>query len=151
MTYRPGIAQRHAVRYGAIEAVRNGGLTMIAVARVATGVGAGGMGLKAADAVTASPARRGMKAPTTKTASGMKAAATMKTASGTKATAVETATSNTVETAATAAMEAAAPATARAGYVCERQCHDCAREDPSERQPNPFAVHSSQHIFLHLN
>jgi hypothetical protein len=48
-------------------------------------------------------------------------------------------------------MEAAAPATARAGYVCERQSHDCAREDRSERQPNPFAVHSSQHIFLHLN
>src|SRR6516165_2198357 len=121
MTYRPGIAQRHAVRYGAIEAVRNGGLTMIAVARVATGVGAGGMGLKAADAVTASPARRGMegmKAPTTKTTSGMKAATTIKTASGTKATAVETATSNTVETAATAAMEAAAPATAPAGHIC---------------------------------
>ena len=67
----------------------------------------------------------------------------MKTASGTKATAVETAPSATVE--------AAATATARAGYVCERQYHDCAREDPSERQPNPFAVHSSQHIFLHLN
>jgi hypothetical protein len=154
MAYRIGIAQGYAVRHGAIacdEAVRNGGLTMIAVARVATGVGAGGMGLEAAHAVTASPARRGMKAPTTKTASGMKAAATMKTASGTKATAVETATSATVETAATAAMGAAAPATARAGYVCERQSHDCAREDPSERQPNPFAVHSSQHIFLHLN
>jgi hypothetical protein len=83
----------------------------------------------------------------------------LKTASGTKAAAVETATSATVEsaasatveTAATAAMEAAAPAPARAGYVCERQSHDCAREDPSERQPNPFAVHSSQHIFLHLN
>jgi hypothetical protein len=70
----------------------------------------------------------------------------MKTASGTKATAVETATSATVETA-TAAMEAAATATARAGYVCERQSHDCAREDPSERQPKPFAVHSFQHIF----
>ena len=154
MAYRTGIAQRHAVRYGAIacdEAVRNGGLTMIAVARVTTGVGAGGMGLEAAHAVTASPARRGMKAPTTKTASGMKAAATMKTASGTKATAVETATSATVETAATAAMGAAAPATARAGYVCERQSYDCAREGPSERQPNPFAVHSSQHDFLHLN
>src|SRR6516225_8024124 len=149
MAYRTGIAQGYAVRDGAAacdEAVRNGGLTMIAaVARVATGVGAGGMGLEAAHAITASPARRGvegMKAPTTKTTSGMKAAATMKTASGTKATAVETATSATVETAATAAMGDAAPATARAGYVCERQCHDCAREDPSERQPNPFAVHS---------
>ena len=149
MAYRTGIAQGYAVRHGAIAcdgAVRNGGLTMIAVARVATGVGAGGMGLEAAHAVTASPARRGvegMKAPTTKTTSGMKAAATIKTAGGTKATAVETATSATVE--------AAATATARAGYVCERQSHDCAREDPSERQPNPFAVRSSQHVFLHLN
>src|SRR5215831_11793145 len=104
MAYRTGIAQRHAIRDGAIacdEAVRNGGLTMIAVARVATGVGAGGMGLEAAHAVTASSARRGvkgMKAPTTKTTSGMKAAATIKIASGT--TAVETATSATVETAA---------------------------------------------------
>src|SRR6516165_4013436 len=106
MAYRTGIAQRHAVRYGAIacdEAVRNGGLTMIAVARVATSVGAGGMGLEAAHAVAASSARRGvegMKTPTTKTTSGMKAAATIKTAGGTKATAVETATSATVETAA---------------------------------------------------
>ena len=157
MAYRTGIAQGDAVRDGAAacdEAVRNGGLTMIAVVRVATSVGAGGMGLEAAPAVAASSARRGvkgMKAPTTKTTSGMKAAATMKTASGTKATAVETATSATVKTAATAAMEAAAPATGRAGYVCEPQSHDCAREDPSERQPDPFAVHRSQHIFLHLN
>ena len=157
MAYRTGIAQGYAVRDGAAacdEAVRNGGLTMIAVVRVATSVGVGRMGLEAAHAVAASSARRGvegMKAATTKTTSGMKAAATIKTASGTKATAVETATSATVETAATAAMGAAAPATARAGYVCERQCHDCAREDPSERQPNPFAVHSSQHIFLHPN
>ena len=138
MAYRIGIAQGYAVRHGAIacdEAVRNGGLTMIAaVARVATGVGAGGMGLEAAHAITASPAWRGvegMKAPTTKTASGMKAAA--------------------VETAPSATVEAAATATARAGYVCERQYHDCARQDPSERQPNPFAVRSSQHVFLHLN
>jgi hypothetical protein len=63
---------------------------------------------------------------------------------------METATT-TMEAAAPAAVETAAPATARAGYVCERQSHDCAREDPSERQPNPFAVHSSQHILLHLN
>ena len=145
MAYRTGIAQGYAVRYGAIAcdgAVRNARPTMITGACVATGVGAGGMGLEAAHAVTASPARRGvegMKAPTTKSASGMKAAA------------VETATSATVETATTAAMEAAATATARAGYVCERQSHDCAREDPSERQPTPFAVNSSQHIFLHLN
>ena len=82
MAYRTGIAQRHAVRYGAIacdEAVRNGGLTMIAVARVTTGEGAGGMGLEAAHAIAASTARRGvegMRAPTAKTASGMKAAAT---------------------------------------------------------------------------
>jgi len=158
MAYRTGIAQGYAVRDGAAacdEAVRNGGLTMIAaVARVATGVGVCGARLEAWSAVTTSRVRRGvegMKAPTTKTSSGMKARARMETASGTKATAVETATSATVETAATAAMGAAAPATARAGYVCERQCHDCAREDPSERQPNPFAVHSSQHIFLHLN
>ena len=145
MAYRTGIAQCYAVRDGAIacdEAVRNGGLTMIAVARVTTGVGAGGMGLEAAHAITASPARRGvegMKAPTAKTSSGMKARARMETAAPT-----------TVETAPTT-MEAAASATARVGYVCERQSHDCAREDPSERQPNPFAVHSSQHVFLHLN
>src|SRR6516162_8668549 len=127
MAYRTGIAQGYAVRDGAAacdEAVRNGGLTMIAaVARVATGVGAGGMGLEAAHAITASPAWRGvegMKAPTTKTTT-------------------------------SATVEAAATATARAGYVCERQSHDCAREDPSERQPNPFAVRSSQHVFLHLN
>jgi hypothetical protein len=67
------------------------------------------------------------------------------------ATAVETAPSATVETATSATVETAATTTARAGYVCERQSHDCAREDPSERQPNPFAVHSSQHIFPHLN
>ena len=117
MAYRTGIAQGDAVRDGAAacdEAVRNGGLTMIAaVARVATGVGVCGARLEAWSAVTTSRVRRGvegMKAPTTKTSSGMKAAATMKTASGTKATAVETATSATVE--------AAATATARAGYVC---------------------------------
>src|SRR6516164_2758954 len=138
MAYRTGIAQGDAVRDGAAacdEAVRNGGLTMIAaVARVATGVGVCGARLEAWSAVTTSRVRRGvegMKAPTTKTSSGM------------KATAVETATSATVE--------AAATATARAGYVCERQYHDCARQDPSERQPNPFAVRSSQHVFLHLN
>ena len=79
MAYRAGIAQGYAVRDRGDGAVRNARLTMIAVTRVATGVGAGGMGLEAAHAVTASPARRGvegMKAPTTKTASGMKAAAT---------------------------------------------------------------------------
>ena len=92
---------------------------MIAVARIPTGVAAGGMGLEAARAVTASPARRGVE--------GMKAAAT-KTASGMKATAtVETTTTATVETAAPAA------AVARLGYVCEREPRHCARQDPSKR------------------
>ena len=140
---------------------------MIIVARVAPGVGVCGARLEAESAVTTSRVRRGVegvKASTAKTSSRMKARASTETAAPatmeTAATAtmetaapatVETATSATVETAATAAMEATAPATARAGYVCERQSHDCAREDPSERQPNPFAVHSSQHVFLHLN
>ena len=150
MAYRTGVALHHAVRDGAVacdEAVRNAGRTMMAVARIATGVGAGGMGLEAAHVVTASPARRGvegMKAAATKSASGMKATAAVKTASGMKASA-------TMETATHAAMEAAAPATARLGYVCERQPHDCAREDNSECQRNLSAARSSQHIFLHLN
>jgi hypothetical protein len=152
MAYRTGIAQGCAVRDGAVacdEAVRNAGPTMIAVARIATGVGAGGTGLEAARAVTASPARRGvegMKAAATKTASGMKATAatTMKTATGTKATAtvetataatVETTTTATVETTTTATVETTAPAaaTARLGYVCEREPRHCARQDPSKR------------------
>jgi hypothetical protein len=163
MAYRVGIAQGYAVRDGAVacdEAVRNAGPTMIAVGRVATGEGVGGVGLEAAYAVTTSAARRGvqgMNAPTTKTTSGMKAA-TMKTASGTKATAtVETTTAATVETATTAAMKTAttaamktaataamktaatatmktaATATARLSYVCEGEPHDCARQDSSER------------------
>ena len=135
MAYRTGVALHHAVRDGAVacdEAVRNAGPTMIAVVRIATSGDAGGMGLEAASAVTASPARRGvegMKAAATKTASGMKATATtMKTATGTKATAtVETATTATVETAAPAA------AMARLGYVCEREPRHCARQDPSKR------------------
>ena len=166
MAYRTGIAQGYAVRDGAAAcdgAARNARPTMIIVARVAPGVGVYGAG----SAVTTSRVRRGVegvKASTAKTSSRMKARASTETAAPatmeTAATAtmetaapatLETATSATVETAATAAMEATAPATARAGYVCERQSHDCAREDPSERQPNPFAVHSSQHIFLHLN
>jgi len=122
MAYRTGVALHHAVRDGAVacdEAVRNAGPTMIAVARIATSGDAGGMGLEAASAVTASPARRGVE--------GMKAAAT-KTASGTKATAtVETTTPATVETAAPAA------AMARLGYVCEREPRHCARQDPSKR------------------
>ena len=139
MAYRTGIAQGCAVRDGAAacdEAVRNAGPTMIAVARVATGVGAGGTGLEAARAVTASPARRGvegMKAAATKTASGTKATATVETT--TPAT-VETATPATVETATTATVETTAPAaaaTARLGYVCEREPRHCARQDPSKR------------------
>jgi hypothetical protein len=124
---------------------------MIAVARIATGVGAGGMGLEAARAVTASPVRRGvesMKAAATKTACGMKATATVETAApatvetaapatvetATTAT-VETATTATVETATTATVETAAPAAAmaRLGYVCEREPRHCARQDPSKR------------------
>jgi hypothetical protein len=147
MAYRIGIAQGYAVRDGAVAcdgAVRNAGPAMKAVGRVASGEGVGGVGLEATYAVTASATRRGvesMKAPTTKTTSRMKAA-TMKTAGGTKATAnMETATAATVETAAPAAMKTAATATmkttatatTRLGYVCEREPHDCARQDPSER------------------
>jgi hypothetical protein len=204
VAYRIGIAQGYAVRDGAAacdEAVRNAGLTMIAVACVATGVGVGGVGLEAAYAVTASPARRdvrGVNAPTTKTTSGMKAAATIKTASGTKATAaMQAATAANLETTAPAAMKATAPAAmkaaapaamkagatatmkagaaatmkttaaatmkaaatatvkttatalARLGY--EREPHDCASQDCSERQRDPFAAPRSHHIFLHLN
>ena len=75
-------------------------------------------------------------APTTETSNGMKATA-LKTASGMKASA-------TMET-------APAPDASRLGEVCERQPHECARQDPSEYQRNPLAVHSSQHVFLHLN
>ena len=147
MAYRVGIAQGYAVRDGAVacdEAVRNAGPTMIAVGRVATGEGVGGVGLEATYAVTTSAARRGvqgMNAPTTKTTSGVKAA-TMKTASGTKATAtVETTTAANMETTATvetattttAAMKTAATAAARLGYVREGEPQDCARQDPSER------------------
>ena len=161
MSYRTGIPLRHAVRDGAIacdEAVRNARPTMIAGADAATGVGMGGMGLEAVYAVAVSPARpgvEGMKAATTKATGGMKATATMETATATMETAaatVETAaatmetTATTMETAATTA-----PATARLRCVCERQHHDCAREDPSEHQPNLFAARSSQHIFLHAN
>jgi hypothetical protein len=160
MAYRTGVALHHAVRDGAVacdEAVRNAGPTMIAVVRIATSGDAGGMGLEAASAVTASPARRGvegMKAAATKTASGMKATATVETtpAATVEAAAtatVETATSATVETtpaatvettapatveaAATAAMKTAATAMARLGYVCEREPRHCARQNPSER------------------
>jgi len=145
---------------------------MIAVLRIATSGDAGGMGLEAARAVTASPARRGvegMNAAATKTASGMKATATVETTPAatveaaatatvetTTSATVETAAPTTVETAATAAVEAAATAAmtaatamARLGYVCEREPRHCARQNPSERQ-NRFAP-SSQHIFLHLN
>jgi len=139
MPYRIGVPLRHAVRDGAIacdEAVRNARPIMIAGAR-ATGVAMGGMGLEAVCTVAVSSARpgvEGMKAATTKPTGGMKATATMETAAA------------TVETAATTA-----PATARLRCVRERQPHDCAREDPSEHQPNLFAARSSQHIFLHAN
>ena len=161
MPYRIGVPLRHAVRDGAIacgEAVRNARPIMIAGARAATGVATGGMGLEAVCAVAVSPARpgvEGMKAATTKATGGMKATATMETATATMETAaatVETAaatmetTATTMETAATTA-----PATARLRCVRERQPHDCAREDPSEHQPNLFAARSSQHIFLHAN
>jgi hypothetical protein len=160
MAYRTGVALHHAVRDGAVacdEAVRNAGPTMIAVARIATSGDAGGMGLEAASAVTASPARRGvegMKAAATKTASGMKATATVETTTTatvetTTSATVETTTSATVETtpaatvettapatveaAATAAMKTAATAMARLGYVCEREPRHCAHQNPSER------------------
>jgi predicted transglutaminase-like cysteine proteinase len=91
----------------------------------------------------------------------MKAAATIKTAGGTKATAanletttsatVETATSATMKAAATATMKTTATAAARLGYVCERESHDCARQDRRERQRDLFEAPSSQHTFLHLN
>jgi len=147
MPYRIGVPLRHAVRDGAIacgEAVRNARPIMIAGARAATGVAMGGMGLEAVCAVAVSPAWpgvEGVKAATTKATGGMKATATMETAAAT----VETA-ATTMETAATTA-----PATARLRCVRERQPHDCAREDPSEHQPNLFAARSSQHIFLHAN
>jgi hypothetical protein len=85
-----------------------------------------------------------MKAAPTKTTSRMKATATMETAA--TATMETAATTAPVETAATTA-----PATARLRCICERQRHDCAREDRGERQPNLFAAPSSQHIFLHPN
>jgi hypothetical protein len=165
MPYRIGVPLRHAVRDGAVacdEAVRNARPTMIAGARAATGVGMGGMGLEAVCAVAVSSARsgvEGVKAATTKATGGMKATATTKNAAATveaaaatmetTAAAMET-TATTMETTATT-METAAPTTARLRCVRERQPHDCAREDPSEHQPNLFAARSSQHIFLHAN
>jgi hypothetical protein len=111
----------------------------------------GGMGLEAVCAVAVSSARpgvEGMKAATTKATGGMKATATMKNAAATVEAAAATmeTTATTMETAA-----ATAPAMARLRCVRERQPHDCAREDPSEHQPNLFAARSSQHIFLHAN
>jgi hypothetical protein len=83
-----------------------------------------------------------------KPASGMKATAPTETPAPmeTAATTME-ATTTTTEAATTTMEAAAAPATARLGYVRERQPHDCACEDPSERQPDQLAVGSSQHIF----
>jgi hypothetical protein len=138
MAYRTGVALHHAVRHGAVacdEAVRNAGLTMIAVGRVASGEGVGGMGLEAARAVTASPARRGvegMKAAATKTASGMKTTATVET---TTTATVETTTTATVETTPATTVETtatAATAMARLGYACEREPHHCARQNSSK-------------------
>jgi hypothetical protein len=83
------------------------------------------MGLEAARAVTASPARRGvegMKAASTKAASGMKATAT-----------VETTTSATVETTPATTVETTATAMARLGYACEGEPHHCARQNSSKR------------------
>jgi hypothetical protein len=58
----------------------------------------------------------------------------------------------TVETAATATMKTTTTtATPRLGYVCEREPHGCARQDPNERQRDLFAAPSSQHFFLDLN
>jgi hypothetical protein len=141
MAYRTGVALHHAVRDRTVArdgALRNAGPTMIAGGCVATGEA--GMGLEAASAVIASPARRsvkGMNASTaTKTTRGMKAAATMKTA--TPAT-VEATAPATVKTTASAAVETTSPATmgtaatatatARLGYVCEREPRHCARQD----------------------
>jgi len=159
MAYRTGVALHHAVRDGAVacdEAMRNAGPTMIAVARIATGVGVGGTGLEAAHAAS-SPARRGMegmKAAAVKTASGMKASATVETAAAMEAatsTTMEAATSTTMEAAAPTTMETAASATARLGYVYEHQPYNCAREDRGEHQRNLSAARNSQHVFLHPN
>jgi hypothetical protein len=152
MAYRTGIALGHPVRdraAGCNGAARNARPTMIAVTRVAPGVGVGGAGLEAAYAVTASPARhgvKGVKSSATKPASGMKATAPAETPAPME-TAATTMEATTMEAAATTMEAAAAPATARLGYVRERQPHDCACEDPSERQPDQLAVDSSQHIF----
>ena len=159
MAYRTGIAQGDAVRdraAGCDGAARNTGPTTIAVASVATRIGVGGVGLEAAYAVTTTYVRRGVegvKASTTKTTSGMEAAATMKTTSGMKATASTETTAAAMEAAAPAmkTTPTPAPAMARLSYVCERQLHECAREDPSECHQNLIAAHSFQHVFLHLN
>src|ERR1700745_1618697 len=85
MAHPTGIAQSHGVRdrsAGCDGAARNTRPTIMAVARVATGIDVGGAGLEAACAVTAPPARHGVegvKASTMKTASGMKATAPMET------------------------------------------------------------------------
>jgi hypothetical protein len=135
MAYRTGVALHRAVRDGAVacdEVMRNAGPAMIAVARIATGVAAGGMGLEAAHAVTASAARRGveaMNAAALKAASGMKATAAVKTASGMKASATVETAAATPDAAAPTTMRTAAAATARLGQVCEPQRYNCARED----------------------
>src|SRR6516164_4374851 len=130
MAYGAGIAHGHAVRDGVAAcdgAARNARLTIAAVARVATGIDVGGTGLEAAYAVAASPARHGVegvKASTTKTASGMKTTAPMETAATTMGTAAAT-----LKTAAASTMEAAAAsATACLGHVYARHPQDRACE-----------------------
>ena len=149
MAYGAGIAHGHAVLDGVAAcdgAARNARLTIVAVARIATGIDVGGAGLEAAYAVAASPARHGVegvKASTMKTASGMKTTAPMETAATTMetaATTMETAANTmetaaaTMKTAAASTMEAAAAsATACLGHVYARHPQDRACEDPSER------------------
>jgi hypothetical protein len=73
------------------------------------------------------------------------------TVEATAPTAMETSAPATMEAAAATATKTAASARARLGCVCKHQPCNCAREDRSKRQRNPFAVRCSQHIFLHLN
>jgi hypothetical protein len=93
---------------------------------------------------------RGIKATAAKTASGMKASASMETATH---AAMEAATTASMETTApTATMKTApAPDTSRLGWACARHLHECARQGAYKCQRNPLGVHSSEHVFLHLN
>jgi hypothetical protein len=163
MADRTCVALHHAVRGSAVACdVRSARATLIAVARVASGVGVGGVRVETARAEAASPAWRGvegMNAAATKSTYGMKTAAAAKTTSGTVA-AIETASHATTETATHAAMEttthaametpthaavkttasatktsaAETPAMARLRCVCENEPHNCAREGRGDRQ-----------------